>query len=153
MSSSGAGSGGVSGHDLPGHNVVAAQMDAGGSGSTGAPKYGAWGIHLSGRDLSMKPGDNFYRYANGAWDDRTVIPPDRTSFGNFAVLAMLSENRTRAIIEAAAAGRSNDPDAAKIGAAYNAFMDEARINALDASRWVLTSSQSAQPPRTSRLPS
>ena len=106
-------------------------MDTGG-GSTVAPKYGAWGIDLSGRDLSVKPGDNFYRYANGAWDDTTVIPPDRTRFGNFDVLAMLSENRTRAIIEAAAAGCSNDPDAAKIGAAYSAFMDETRIEALDA---------------------
>ena len=100
--------------------------------STVAPKYGAWGIDLSGRDLSVKPGDNFYRYANGAWDDSTEIPPDRTSFGNFAALAILSENRTHAIIEAAAAGQSNDPDAVKIGAAYSAFMEEARINALDA---------------------
>jgi putative endopeptidase len=107
-------------------------IDAGGGGTTVAPTYGAWGIDLSGRDLSVRPGDNFYRYANGAWDDRTVIPPDRTSFGNFAVLAILSENRTRAIIEAAAAGRLNDRDAAKVGAAYNAFMDEARIDALDA---------------------
>ena len=45
---------------------------------------------------------------------------------------MLSETRTRAIIEAATAGQSNDTDAAKIGADYSAFMDEARINALDA---------------------
>jgi putative endopeptidase len=95
------------------------------------PEYGAWGIDLSGRDLSVKPGNNFYRYANGAWDDRTVIPPDRTSFGNFDMLAMLSESRTHAIIEATAAGSSSDPDAVKIGAAYRAFMDEARINGLD----------------------
>ena len=108
------------------------QTDMGIDASTVAPKYAAWGIDLSGRDLSVKPGDNFYRYANGAWDERTVIPPDRTSFGNFAVLAMLSENRTRAIIEGAAASRSNDLDAAKVGTAYNAFMDEARINAVDA---------------------
>jgi putative endopeptidase len=107
-------------------------VETGGGGSTVAPKYGSWGIDLSGRDLSVRPGDNFYRYANGAWDDRTVIPPDRTNFGNFAALAMLSENRARAIIEAAAAAHLNDPDAVKIGAAYNAFMDEARINALDA---------------------
>jgi len=57
--------------------------------STVAPKYGAWGIDLSGRDLSVKPGANFYRYANGAWDDRTEIPPDRTSFSNFATMRPL----------------------------------------------------------------
>jgi hypothetical protein len=68
-------------------------MATGIGASTVAPKYGAWGIDLSGRDLSVQPGDNFYRYANGAWDDRTEIPPDRTSFSNFAVLAMLGETR------------------------------------------------------------
>ena len=49
-------------------------MATGIGASTVAPKYGAWGIDLSGRDLSVQPGDNFYRHANGAWDDRTEIP-------------------------------------------------------------------------------
>jgi len=102
------------------------------AGSTVAPKYGAWGLDLSGRDTAVKPGDNFYRYANGLWDDRAVIPADRTRYGNFDRLTILSENRTRAIIEAAAAGKSSDPDAAKIGAAWRAFMDEARVEKLDA---------------------
>src|SRR5665213_3575327 len=101
-------------------------------GSTGAPKYGAWGLDLSGRDPSVKAGDDFYRYANGVWDDRAVIPADRTRYGNFDRLTILSENRTRAIIEAAAAGKSADPNAAKIGAAWRAFMDEERIEKLDA---------------------
>ncbi|HZK99158.1 MAG TPA: M13-type metalloendopeptidase [Caulobacteraceae bacterium] len=101
-------------------------------GSTVAPKYGAWGLDLSGRDPSVKAGDDFYRYANGVWDDRAVIPADRTRYGNFDRLTILSENRTRAIIEAAAAGKSADPNAAKIGAAWRAFMDEERIEKLDA---------------------
>ena len=101
-------------------------------GSTVAPKYGTWGIDLAGRDQAVKPGDNFYRYANGTWDANAAIPADRTRYGNFDRLSVLSESRTRAIIEAAAAGKSADPDAAKIGAAYNAFMNEARVEALDA---------------------
>jgi putative endopeptidase len=101
-------------------------------GSTKAPSYGAWGLDLSGRDTSVKPGDNFYRFANGLWDDHEVIPQDKVRYGNFDKLSVLSENRTRELIEAAAAGRSADPDAAKIGAAYKAFMDEARVEALDA---------------------
>jgi predicted metalloendopeptidase len=28
-------------------------------------------------DRSVKPGDNFFEYANGAWVQRTEIPPDR----------------------------------------------------------------------------
>ena len=128
----GTGARGMSGHDPQGHHAAAARYGHRWRQLDGRARVRRLGIDLSGRDLSVKPGDDFYRYANGAWDDKTVIPPDRTSFGNFAILAMLSENRTRALIEAAAAGCSNDPDAAKIGAAYNAFMDEARINALDA---------------------
>jgi len=27
-------------------------------------------------DRSVKPGDDFYRYANGDWIKRTEIPPD-----------------------------------------------------------------------------
>src|SRR5262245_19643788 len=43
--------------------------------------YGRWGFDLTGMDRSIKPGDDFYRYANGAWYDRTRIPPDRDSNG------------------------------------------------------------------------
>jgi putative endopeptidase len=113
-------------------SLVAADPATIEGGSTVAPKYGVWGIDLAGRDLSVRPGDSFYRYANGTWDANAVIPADRTRYGNFDRLTVLSESRTRAIIETAAAGHSTDPDAAKIGAAYNAFMDEARVEALDA---------------------
>ncbi len=72
-------------------------------------------------DRSVKPGDDFYRYANGKWDDRTAIPSDRTRYGNFDKLTELSENRVRAIVDEASAGKLKDPDAAKIGAVYGAL--------------------------------
>jgi putative endopeptidase len=97
-----------------------------------SPKYGTWGYDASGEDTKASPGADFYRYANGAWSDREQIPADRTRYGNFDKLSILSEARTRLLIETAAAGRSSDPDAAKVGAAYSAFMDEARVNQLDA---------------------
>ncbi|MBI5942369.1 MAG: peptidase M13 [Caulobacterales bacterium] len=96
-----------------------------------SPRYGAWGFDLTGMDRSVKPGDDFFMYASGAWFARTEIPADRTSFGNFVALSVLSEARTRAIIEDSAAGRITGPDAVKVGAAYAAFMDEARAEALD----------------------
>ncbi len=114
--------------------VMFAADGAAGAGSMSleSPRYGAWGFDLSGMDRSVNPGDDFYNWANGAWSRRTEIPSDRTRFGNFDALAILSEARTRAIIEDAAGGRIQDVDAAKIGAAYQAFMDEARIEALGA---------------------
>jgi len=97
-----------------------------------SPRYGAWGFDTSGIDSSVKPGDDFYKWANGAWDARTEIPSDRTRYGNFDKLSELSEARTKAIIEAAAANTAATGDTAKVGAAYRAFMAEAAIEALDA---------------------
>jgi len=107
--------------------------EGGGSAvSLESPRYGAWGFDLTGMDTSVKPGDDFYKYANGKWDEKTEIPSDRTRYGNFDKLSELSEARTRAIIEGAAAGKTTDADSVKVGAAYKAFMDEARIEKLDA---------------------
>jgi putative endopeptidase len=97
-----------------------------------SPKYGAWGFDASGVDPSVKPGDDFFRYANGKWAERTVVPSDRVRYGNFDRLAELSENRVHAILEDAAAGKLKDKDAAKIAAGYAAYMNEALAEKLDA---------------------
>jgi putative endopeptidase len=97
-----------------------------------SPKYGTWGFDETGMDKSVKPGDDFFAYANGKWAARTEIPSDRTRFGNFDKLSVLSENRVHAIAEDAAAGKLTDKDAAKIGAAYASFMNEGLADKLDA---------------------
>ncbi len=97
-----------------------------------SPRYGTWGFDLTGMDTSVKPGDDFYKFANGTWDAKTEIPSDRTRYGNFDKLAELSEARTKAIIEGAAADKAATGEKAKIGAAYRAFMDEAAVEKLDA---------------------
>jgi len=96
------------------------------------PHYGTWGFDVSGEDASVKPGADFFLYANGDWLKRTTIPGDRVRFGNFDTLSVLSEARTHAIIEDAAAGKLSDADGVKVGAAYRAFMDQARVDQLDA---------------------
>ncbi len=76
-----------------------------GAGSTGetttrAPAaIGAWGVDLSARDLSVKPGDDFFRYANGTWLANTEIPADRTRWGTFDILREKADNDARVIIE------------------------------------------------------
>jgi putative endopeptidase len=97
-----------------------------------SPKYGTWGFDVSGMDTSVKPGDDFFAYANGKWSARTEIPADRVRFGNFDKLAVLSENRVHEIAIEAAAGKLTDPDGAKIGAAYASFMNEALADRLGA---------------------
>lgn len=100
--------------------------------STEVPHYGSWGFDLTGRDVSVKPGADFFLFANGNWLKRTAIRADQTAEGYFHKLNELSENIARKLVEDAAAGRSDDPDAVKIGNAYRAFMDEARAEQLDA---------------------
>ena len=43
-------------------------------------KYGAWGLDLVGMDTTTTPGDDFFRYANGTWIDKTQIPSDKPAY-------------------------------------------------------------------------
>jgi putative endopeptidase len=101
---------------------------------TEAPRYGTWGFDLAGRDTTVRPGDSFMRYANGAALDEMQIPSDRTSYGSFALLRELSDNRVKAMIEGLTARTdlAAGSDEQKISDAYRSYMDEARIEALDA---------------------
>jgi len=96
------------------------------------PQYGAWGFDAAGADLSTKPGDNFFRYANGTWVDRTQIPPDKPAYSLRLAMTDTTEQRLREILEAAAASDEPQPSTleGKAGAFYHAFMDEARIERL-----------------------
>ncbi|WBO20884.1 M13 family metallopeptidase [Sphingomonas abietis] len=93
---------------------------------TAAPKFTPWGIRLSDMDTGVKPGDDFYRYANGHWLDSTTIAPDRTSAGIDVVLADEAEQQVRAIAEE---GEAKPVSAAEkqIGDLYASWMDEAAI--------------------------
>ena len=112
----------------------AAQGGASGWQGTDAPKYGTWGFDLSGRDTSVRPGDSFFRYANGRALYQMTIPSDRTSYGSFALLRELSDNRMMKLVQDLAARTDLAPgsDEAKIADAYRAYMDQTRVDRLDA---------------------
>jgi putative endopeptidase len=112
----------------------APQLGATGYESIETPRYGTWGFDLEGRDTSVRPGDDFFRYANGTYVDNLEIPADRTRYGSFDLLSQLSENRMTALIAeiSAAEDLAAGSDEAKVRDAYNSFMDVAAINALDA---------------------
>ena len=76
---------------------------ASGYQGTTAPKYGTWGFDLAGRDTSVNPGDSFMEYANGAALQSLQIPSDRTSYGSFALLRELSDNRMKELVTGLAA--------------------------------------------------
>jgi putative endopeptidase len=107
---------------------------AGDTRQTGKPEYGAWGFDLAGRDKATKPGDDFFRYANGAWLDRAKIPSDKPAWTLRLIMTQTIEQRLHGIMEQAAAKATHEPKdiEGKVGAFYKAFMDEARIESLGA---------------------
>src|SRR5665213_3785635 len=60
------------------------------------------GVVVADMDPSVKPGDNFYLYANGKWQARTEIPADRTGVSSFSGLADVVDARVSSIIAEAA---------------------------------------------------
>lgn len=88
------------------------------------------GIDTAGFDTSVRPQDDFFRYVNGGWIDRTEIPADKSNYGSFNALADKAEADLRAIIEAAAASdAAPGTDTQKVGDFYATFMDQARADA------------------------
>lgn len=95
-----------------------------------APQYGAWGFDLSAMDSSVKPGNDFNRYASGAWLDRTAIPADKALFTLRMTMNDAIETRLHDLMESAAASAKPGTLEAKAGAFYRAYMDESRIQAV-----------------------
>ncbi|MDQ0466525.1 putative endopeptidase [Caulobacter ginsengisoli] len=113
-------------------DTAAASPAAMPSDLTKAPRMGTWGFDLAGRDLSVKPGDDFFKFANGTYMDKLVIPSDRTGWGSFNALRELSDARSRALIEKAASDPKASGEARQIGGLYASFMDEKTVEALGA---------------------
>src|SRR5450432_3755620 len=97
---------------------------------TSAPLTDASGIDQAAIDKSVKPGDDFFAFANGTWIKNTEIPADRSSYGNFAVLDDLTQKRTADLISSAAKNAKGGSPASKIGAYYFAYLNEGAIEKL-----------------------
>jgi putative endopeptidase len=87
--------------------------------------FGSWGVDLSARDDKVKPGDDFQRYASGKWLDTHPIPADQPSNGVGFETYLRNQERLQSIITGA-------PKDSQIGALYASYMDEGRLEQLDA---------------------
>ncbi|HME40699.1 MAG TPA: M13 family metallopeptidase [Steroidobacteraceae bacterium] len=95
-----------------------------------APQYSPWGLDLTAMDVKAKPGDDFDRYASGAWLARTEIPADKPRFTLRAMMDDTIEARLRELMETAAADSRPASLESKVGAFYTAFMDQSRLQKL-----------------------
>jgi len=86
------------------------------------------GLDVTGMDRKVRPGDDFFLYANGDWLTKTEIPADRSSWGVFATLAEKADKRTADLIrDTAEKKNAAGSEERKIADFYDAFMDEATI--------------------------
>ena len=65
------------------------------------------GIHTENMDKTVKPSQDFFRYVNGAWLDKTEIPSDRTSWGSFNELRKKTDDDVLKIMNEAIANNEN----------------------------------------------
>jgi putative endopeptidase len=93
------------------------------------PQYGTWGFDLTAMDLGIKPGDDFNRYASGAWLARTEIPADKPIVSLRYAMSDTIETRLHDLMENAAKTQAGTLEA-KVGSFYKAFMDEARLETI-----------------------
>ena len=85
----------------------------------------------SGMDTIVKPGDDFFMYANGKWIKNTKIPASETGWGTFYTLRDTNEAHIHQILDDAAAhdDTANSIDQ-KVGDLYKSGMDTAAIEKL-----------------------
>jgi len=103
--------------------------------SQDAPAPETHAIVVANMDRSVKPGDDFYQYANGDWIKRTEIPRDRNYIDPYGSdfdddSNDLTRKRMAGLIEEAA--KANTPagsNSRKIADFYRSYMDEATIEA------------------------
>jgi predicted metalloendopeptidase len=87
------------------------------------------GIDTAGMDRSVRPGDNFFAYANGTWLKNTEIPADRSNYGTASILLDLTDKRVAELIQEATKGNAAaGSEARKIGDYYATFMDSTAID-------------------------
>ena len=111
---------------VPAVALLAACQNSGGGGAASrtTPVFGTFGFDAEGMDRS---GDDFFGYANGTWARTQEIPADRSSYNSFTRPSIQADERTKVIIEEAAADNGADGERRKIGDFYTAFMNETAI--------------------------
>src|ERR1700742_1976356 len=109
----------------------AALLSVGAAFAAGQPQVKPWGVELSYLDKSVKPGDDFFAYANGNWVKHSSIPAERTYAGVNLELDLQNEARLKGLVAVLAKTPDSalTPEGRKLRDLYNAYMDTKQIEA------------------------
>src|SRR5215217_7728879 len=88
-------------------------------------------LDRSAMDTTVKPGDDFFEYANGTWLRETKIPDEFSSWGSFTMVYDENTKKLRTLLDSL----SKEPHAAgslgqKAGDFFKSGMDTVTINKL-----------------------
>ena len=81
-------------------------------------------------DLSVAPGEDFYKYSNGGWQVKNPLKAQYARYGSFDALSETNEDRLNNLFsELAELESEKGSEAQKIGDLYKQGMDSTRLNA------------------------
>lgn len=84
---------------------------------------------ITGIDTTLKPGNDFYRYANHLWYDTAQIPPSQAGVGAYMFMNYPQRLRLQGILDSVSkADNAAGSLEQKIGDFYTSGMDTANIN-------------------------
>ena len=87
------------------------------------------GIVPASMDKSVKPGDDFYAFANGGWMKATEIPADRSNIGGFYIADQQREKNTRELLDNLLKSNADaGTNEGKIANYYNAYLNTDAID-------------------------
>jgi predicted metalloendopeptidase len=86
------------------------------------------GIETAWMDKSVKPGDDFFSYADGSWVKNTPIPQDRSRIGGFWIADQQREKNTRELFKAILDANPTSGNDALIANYYKAYLNTDAID-------------------------
>ncbi len=87
-------------------------------------------IDVTNLDVEVRPGDDFYEYANGGWMKKNPLTAEYARYGQFDALAEKNREQLKELVleQAALENLAPGSEAKKIGDLYNLAMDSVRRN-------------------------
>lgn len=94
-------------------------------------KRSGWGVETADMDLTVRPGEDFYDYAVGAWIDRVEVPGDDVCVGvNSDLDSQLMTDIGELIDEAAEENAATGTSAQQITDLYTSYVDQGALDDL-----------------------
>jgi putative endopeptidase len=107
----------------PVFGVISAMFAITAAQAQNAPKEP--GINVSYMNTNISPSQDFFKYVNGTWLEKTEIPSDRTTWGSFNELIKKTDKDVMAVLQEASKNPKykSNTDQGKAVNLYNTYLD------------------------------